>query len=200
MSCWALVPVKARHEGKQRLAGALPGGARIQLMDVMLARVLHATRHCPEIDELCVLTPERAGLPPDIRLLPDTGCGLNESLQAALPVLQAHGATRTVIVFADLPLIESADLSALVAAAAPTRVALAPDHGGSGTNGLCLTLPSAFQLCFGPGSFARHLQEAARIGATVAPIRRDGLAFDIDEPDDLGRLQSRNDPRYAFLP
>lgn len=200
MSCWALIPVKARHEGKQRLGSALPERARTQLMDAMLAQVLHATRQCPEIDERSVLTPERAGLPPDIRVLPDTGCGLNESLQAALALLQAGGATRAAIVFADLPLIEAGDLSALVAAAVKGRIALAPDHRGSGTNALCLALPSAFRLRFGPGSFPRHVAEAARIGATVARIERDGLAFDIDEPDDVRRLKSRNDPRYAFLP
>lgn len=199
MSCWALVPVKARSAGKQRLAQALSEEARTRLIDRMLEQVLEAIAQCPAIASVAVVTPERARLPAGLRVLPDEGAGLNEVLQAALSQLEAQGVARVAIISADLPLLTGADVTALVQAAGNTGVALAPDHTGSGTNALCLTLPTSFRLQFGPGSLARHDVEAARVGREAILVRRDGLAFDIDEPPDVEKLRLRQDPRFDFL-
>lgn len=199
MSCWALVPVKARTAGKQRLARALSEEARTRLIGRMLEQVLAAIAQCPEIAGVAVVTPERAGLAAALRVLSDDGEGLNAALQAALPQLQADGVRRVAIIFADLPLLTVADVTALVQAGGAAGIALAPDHSGSGTNAMCLTLPTAFHFQFGPASLARHSAEARRLGSAAALVRRDGLAFDIDEPQDVEKLRSRKDPRYDFL-
>ena len=199
MSSWALVPVKAGSTGKQRLGQELTPDLRTRLIRVMLTEVLAALTGSPRIDGLAVLSAGREGVPAGTLVLEDAGLGLNAALQAALPQLQARGATRVTILFADLPLVRAEDVTQLVAACDGAGVALAPDHTGTGTNGLTLALPSAFQLQFGPGSFARHLKEAERAGSRAAAVRRAGLAFDIDEPDDLAALRARHDPRYAFL-
>lgn len=198
MSCWALVPVKARTAGKQRLAQTLSETARTRLIDRMLEHVLAAVAQCPDIAGVAVVTPDGGGLAPALRVLPDAGAGLNEALQAALPQLQIEGARCVAIISADLPLLTGADLTALVQAHA-AGIALAPDHTGSGTNAMCLTLPTPFRFQFGPGSLARHCAEAARLGSSAALVRRDGLAFDIDEPADVQKLKLRRDPRYDFL-
>lgn len=199
MSCWALVPVKARTAGKQRLAQALSEEARTRLIGRMLEQALAAIAQCPEIAGVAVVTPDPTGLTAAVRVLPDAGAGLNEALQAALPQLQAQGVRRLAIVSADLPLLTGADVTALVQAAGAAGIALAPDHTGSGTNAMCLTLPSAFRFQFGPGSLARHRAESIRLGSVAALVRREGLAFDIDEPPDVAKLRSREDARYDFL-
>ncbi len=199
MSCWALVPVKARTAGKQRLVHALSEEARTRLISRMLEQVLAAIAQAPEIAGVAVVTPERAGLAAPLRVLTDDGAGLNEALQAALPQLEADGVRRVAIIFADLPLLSVADVTALVQGGGAAGIALAPDHSGNGTNGMCLTLPTAFRFQFGAGSLARHSAEAMRLGSAAALVRRDGLAFDIDEPEDVEKLRSRRDPRYDFL-
>jgi 2-phospho-L-lactate/phosphoenolpyruvate guanylyltransferase len=199
VSCWALVPVKARTAGKQRLAQALSEEARTRLIGRMLEQVLGAIAQCPEIAGVAVVTPDPTGLTASVRVLPDAGAGLNEALQAALPQLQAQGVRRLAIVSADLPLLTGADVTALVQAAGAAGIALAPDHTGSGTNAMCLTLPSAFRFQFGPGSLARHRAESIRLGSVAALVTREGLAFDIDEPTDVAKLRSRKDARYDFL-
>ncbi len=199
MSCWALVPVKARTAGKQRLAQALSEEARARLIQRMLEQVLAAIAQSPEIVGVAVVTPDPTGLTAAVRVLPDAGAGLNEALQAALPQLQAQGVRRVAIVSADLPLLTGADVTALVQAAGAAGIALAPDHTGSGTNAMCLTLPSAFRFQFGPGSFARHRAESIRLGSVAALVTREGLAFDIDEAPDVAKLRSREDARYDFL-
>jgi 2-phospho-L-lactate guanylyltransferase len=191
--------VKARTVGKQRLAQALTEEARTRLIGRMLEHVLAVVTQCPDIAGVAVVTPEREGLAAALRVLPDTGAGLNEALQAALPQLQAEGASRVAIISADLPLLTGADITALVQAGGAAGIALAPDHTGSGTNAMCLTLPTQFRFQFGPGSLARHAAEATRLGSAAALLKRDGLAFDIDEPPDVEKLRSRSDPRYDFL-
>ena len=199
MSSWALVPVKAGGAGKQRLTQRLTLGQRTRLIRVMLAEVLAALAQSPRIDGVAVLSADGDGVPAGIDVLGDAGLGLNASLEGGLRQLHARGATRVTILFADLPLVTAEDVTLLVAAADAADLAIAPDHTGTGTNALTLPLPTAFRLQFGPGSFARHLREAEAVGSRVQAVRRAGLAFDIDEPDDIAALQARHDPRYAFL-
>lgn len=199
MSCWALVPVKARAAGKQRLARSLPEEARVMLVRVMLEHVLATLRHCPEIEEVVVLTPDRDRLPADVRVLADQGAGMNASITAALRVLEGDGVRRVAIVAADLPQLCPEDVAALVQGAHGEGVSLAPDQSGRGTNAACLALPARLEFHFGPGSFAQHLAAARSLGIEPARVARPGLAFDIDEPADLNALRARANPRYAFL-
>lgn len=200
MSCWAIVPVKARAAGKQRLAHALSEELRARLTRVMLEHVLATLTACAEVSGVSVMTPDRDRLPPDVGVIPDaSGGGLNESLHAALALLQRRGVTRVAILLADLPRLTVEDVSALVRAAEDTGIALAPDHTGTGTNAACVPVPTPLRFQFGPDSFARHRAEAARLGLRAASVTREGLAFDLDEPADLARLRALGDPRYAFL-
>ena len=164
----------------------------------MLEHVLSVVRAAP-LAGVAILSPDGEPVPPGTHVLRDRGTGLNAALERALPELLALGATRALIVFADLPLLSVEDFAALERATAASGVALAPDHTGTGSNALGLALPSPFRLQFGVGSCARHQLESERIGRPAALVLRPGLAFDVDEPDDLARLRARADPRYAFL-
>ena len=85
-----------------------------------------------------------------------------------------------IVLHADLPALEAADVEALIEAASEAG-AIAPDHRGSGTNALALLNARDFPFCFGPDSFARHCALLPGCGT----VRRPGLARDIDLPEDL---------------
>ena len=74
-----------------------------------------------------------------------------------------------------------------LAAVPAGEIGIAPDRHGTGTNALSLPLPQAagFAFAFGADSFARHHDEAERLGLTIEVIHSHGLARDIDEPPDL---------------
>ncbi len=199
MSTWALVPVKARHTGKQRLAAALGDERRAQLVRRMLDDVLAALAACAAIDGTLVMSPERDALPATTLLLHDPAAGMNAALDLALESLAQRGATRVALIAADLPLLAPADVAELVSAARTAAVALAPDARGTGTNALCLKLPTAFRCHFGPGSFARHQAEAARHGIACITVARAGFGFDVDEAADLATLRGQRLERYGFL-
>ena len=184
MSCWSLTAVKSRASGKSRLAGELPQERRHALVESMLGHVLDTLRATPEVDQVAVVSPELDRRPTTVTFA-DEGGGLNLALTHAARQAAARGATRLVIVHADLPRVRPEEITALIEGARASGMAIAPDHRGTGTNALCLPLPLPLELVFGPGSFGRHLAAAATRGLTPAIIRLPGLAFDLDDPDDL---------------
>ena len=190
MTCWAIVPVKAPGEGKQRLAGALDPGQRDMIVRAMLARVVAAIRGAKGVDRLVLVGPTRLGADPAIPLLPEPGGGLNPAVSAGFAHAAAQGASRVIVLHADLPDLTPADCEALANPSAGA-MAIAPDRHGKGTNALSLPLPAArgFQFAFGSDSLARHRFEAARLGLALVDVIRPGLARDIDEPDDLDGLE-----------
>ena len=84
------------------------------------------------------------------------------------------------VVHADLPLLEAADMGAVIAGAADGATVLAPSRDG-GTNIIAST--GRFDFRFGPASFARHL--AGTRGSPVKVVARPGTLIEIDTPADL---------------
>jgi len=71
-------------------------------------------------------------------------------------------------------------------------VTLVPDRDDDGTNVAVVPASAGFRFAYGPGSFARHSEEARRLGLGPRVLRRADLAWDVDEPDDLpGPVASR---------
>ena len=148
--------------------------------------VVAAAESAVNVDRICLVGPSRLDLPDDFPLAADPGQGLNPALHSALAEVAALGASRAVVVAADLPTVTPRDLE-LLAAVPAGEIGIAPDRHGTGTNALSLPLPQAagFAFAFGADSFARHHDEAERLGLTIEVIHSHGLARDIDEPPDL---------------
>jgi 2-phospho-L-lactate guanylyltransferase len=114
--------------------------------------------------------------------------GLNRGLDEARAAAMAEGIETLVTLHGDLPNLRAAEIADLIAGVADAAgVAIAPDRGGTGTNGLALRPPDVIAFRFGIGSFRAHRREAARAGVPFVVIDRPGLAFDLDTPDDLAR-------------
>jgi 2-phospho-L-lactate/phosphoenolpyruvate guanylyltransferase len=172
----AIVPIKPPAERKLRLRGRLDADARALLSDAMLRRVLEALARSVKVERTFVLSAQRpAGW--SGKWLLDQGRGLNVELQRI-----ADGRPeRLLVVHADLPLISTEDVDALLAAST-NGVAIAADRHGLGTNAIALQAPARFRFAFGVGSLRRHLEAA---GPAAQIVHRPGLALDVDTPDDL---------------
>lgn len=186
MACWAVIPIKPFVHGKSRLAEALDAPAREALARAMFSYVIDAARAARTVDRVCLLGASRQGLDDSLPLLADPGGGLNPALQFALGQLSGEPIARMLVLFGDLPLVRSREVELLAAGDGQT-VLIAPDRHDTGTNALSIPLPAArdFRFAFGGGSFAKHRAEAERLGLKLAVIRSEGLARDVDEPDDL---------------
>ena len=99
----------------------------------------------------------------DVRLLHETRpAGLNAAAVFAAAELAAAGRERALFLPADLPLIRSEDIEAVIEAHSRSATdVIVPSTDESGTNALFVELPPRFQFAFGPDSFNRHLANAA---------------------------------------
>jgi 2-phospho-L-lactate/phosphoenolpyruvate guanylyltransferase len=143
------------------------------------------------VHQTIVVSPERDLVPAAIPVLADTGESLNIALAQAHRMLRDFGCHEVVVLPADLPQITGAEIDTLVRAGRDGGFSIAPDATGTGTNALCLVATQPFQFQFGPDSQRLHLQEAQRMGLTSQVVRLPGLAFDVDSPADLERLEEQ---------
>jgi 2-phospho-L-lactate guanylyltransferase len=183
VSGWtAIVPFKPPGARKTRLAEILSPQQREMLSERLFRHVLTTLRAVPMVSRVVVLSAGRPG--DEVAWLQDGGGGLNVELHAARRGL---GATRVVIIHADLPFVGPADVTALLAAG-EGGCAIAPDRHKAGTNALALNGLPDFGFAFGQGSFQKHLQAS---GHQARIVDRPGLGFDIDTPEDFNLAVSR---------
>lgn len=193
MTVWIVIPVKAPAACKTRLSSVLDEDDRQDLVAKMLSRTITAAAGAVGMEQLRLLGPSRHGLSHAISVLDDPGNGLNHALAGARDTAANAGIKRLILLSADLPLIQAVDIAALLDIA-EDGIAGAPNLGGHGTNALSLPLPQAahFQFHYGEASFAAHQMEAKRLGLPFSVVVRHGLAFDIDQPEDLKEWRVSN--------
>jgi len=188
MTTRVIVPHRGLDASKSRLSPVLSPDERGDLAAHLLRRVLRIARQA--VPDVVVISPsadlgeliEASGA----RLLVQRGMGLNAGLDQARDVAVAEGMETLLVLHGDLPELDVPDVQALIAAVPDEGgVAIAPDRGGSGTNGLALRPPAAIPFRFGIDSFSAHQEAARSAGVPLAIVRRPGLAFDLDTPDDL---------------
>ncbi len=175
-----LVPVKAFRHAKVRLAPALSGAERVELARMMAGRVVAAARDLPaavvcDDDEVSAWA---ATLGAEVIWRP--GRGLNAAVADGVDELAATGFERVIVAHADLP--HALDLTWV---ADFDGITLVPDRRDDGINVCCVPARSGFGFAYGPGSFARHQAEAARLGLALRVEREARLGWDVDTPDDL---------------
>ncbi|HZP89207.1 MAG TPA: 2-phospho-L-lactate guanylyltransferase [Burkholderiales bacterium] len=190
---WAVVPLKSVEAAKSRLRPALDANARQRLYVAMARHVLLTLMHTPGVGKVAVVTSSAAirafARTAGAEVIDDVGeSGTAQACRFALQRL-AHE-PRILIVSGDLPLLSAEALAPMIALdPASPHVAIAPDRHRTGTNVLLCAPPAVVPMCFGVGSFARHVEAATRCGATVHVVDNERLALDIDQPDDLRLLQ-----------
>jgi 2-phospho-L-lactate guanylyltransferase len=175
-----VVPVKAFHAAKLRLAPALSPGARAVLAREMATRVVRAAGPLP-VTVVCDDEDVRAwAVAAGATVHWTPGLGLDGAVHAGVDAAAAAGADRVVVAHADLPLATGLDH-----VVGTEGVLLVPDRWNDGTNVIALPAASGFQFSYGPGSFARHRAEAERLGLPVLIAVDQVLGWDVDVPDDL---------------
>jgi 2-phospho-L-lactate guanylyltransferase len=191
--CCALIAVKQRVACKSRLRTALTPAAHLSLVRSMLDHVLSAARGAGSVRQIIVLTPERDTLPADVPVLADTGAGLNLALADAHRALLGLGVGELLVLPADLPHVTAGEIDQLIDAGRRGGCAIAPDLAGVGTNALYVRTREAFDFRFGSDSLKQHLIESRRLGLAAQQLRLPGLAFDVDRPCDLDRMELKRE-------
>lgn len=181
-----VIPIRAFALGKARLAREVSPDERAELACRFATRVAAAAGDLPTV--VVTSAPEVAewarGL--GIPMIADPG-SLDDAAVAGRSFLAGQGCERVVVAHADLPFART--LAPVAADGPEPVVAVVPCHRDDGTPVLSVPAAAPFRFSYGPGSFRRHVDEAARLGLTVRVVRDPDLAFDVDVPADLERLR-----------
>src|SRR5512136_2855608 len=122
MTLWAIVPVKPLRFGKSRLAAMLTPDERTDLNRRLLAHTLDTLTAIPEIEHVLVVSRDQAALSLarsyGARTVQENGAPqLNVALARATVVARNYATRGILIVPADLPLLTSEDVQAMLARA-----------------------------------------------------------------------------------
>ncbi len=197
MSCAAIIAIKGGDRAKSRLAGVLPPCVRARLVQMMLQHVVSVVRATEGIAEILLVSGNAERYSCDAVPVRDASRGLSMAFGTGARVARARGHRAALLLPADLPMLVSADLDALLRVSHTMQTTIAPNRAGDGTNAMYVPLELPIRLAFGAGSYARHRDALARAGCTPGVVIRSGLAVDIDEVPDLDALRGRQ--QYDFL-
>lgn len=181
MSWTAVVPLKTRGERKSRLAELLSAEERAALSIRMFRHVVDVLADIPAIGRIVVLADQRpAGWDSD--WIADSGRGLNAELHLVRKAVTGD----LIVLHADLPLLGSKDVIALIAAAARRGLAIAPDRHGTGTNSIAIKGGEEIDFAFGADSYRLHRKQCP----DAEVVKRGGFELDLDTKDDLKIAES----------
>jgi 2-phospho-L-lactate guanylyltransferase len=195
MRTLAIVPIKSFEVAKRRLSESLASGGRRSLVQAMFSDVLGALRRVEGVEAIAVVTADvaagSAAAGERMVVLADDVCaGQSEATQIGIRYAIENGYERVLLVPGDTPLLQPAELEELLARGERDAigVAIVADRHGTGTNGLLITPPGAFDPSFGPGSLERHLAQARERDLVHRVEALPSLEHDIDTPGDLAAL------------
>jgi 2-phospho-L-lactate guanylyltransferase len=188
-----LVPIKNTASAKQRLASVLDQPARTQLAQAMLTDVLttlHDWKNRPEVG-IVTSDPYAMKLAAEYRfeVIPDpNNPGETDAIEMATQVCVERGEDSTLVIPADIPLIESWELEEICKQAPAEGSVLVPAGDGRGTNAALRRPANLFPLRFGNDSFKPHHAAAQGTGKPCVILNLPGIAVDVDNPPDLRQL------------
>jgi 2-phospho-L-lactate guanylyltransferase len=191
MRPWLLVPAKSLAAGKSRLLAVLGDDERRDLNARLLRRILATAarfpgRDCTAVvsecdDVLCLAT--QCG----VRTIRQTfGAGLNRATEEGITALRRLGAQDIIVIACDEPLVRPSDIRKIADVRARAGgVVICPDRHFRGTNAMLVPCNATPRFQFGEESFAKHCQEALRLGFVPTVHVNARIAFDVDTPGDL---------------
>jgi len=186
VSTAAVIPIRGFVDGKARLHPQFDADVRADLVERMAENVVTAAGSRPVL--VVSSAPEvrrwAAGL--GLAVLDDPG-SLNGAAHEGRRWWAERGASRVVVVHADLPLARTLESVDPIGADDATVYAVMC-RAGDGTPALSVPVTAsgnAFTFRYGAGSFARHREEAARVGLAFKAVDDPGLSFDVDTLDDV---------------
>lgn len=190
----ALIPVKSLNNAKSRLASILAAEERRALVLSMLETVVTRCLDCHRISKVCVITPDPAIAATTealgaITVYESGDAGLNGAVASGLQRTQHFEAEQILILPADIPFLDSSDLSQIFDAADARRPSvLVPCHKGAGTNAVLIPADTPFRPQFGRASFWHHFAQLSALGLKPRALSLPGIAADIDDPEDLALI------------
>jgi 2-phospho-L-lactate/phosphoenolpyruvate guanylyltransferase len=185
-----LVPVKNLSSAKQRLAAVLDQPSRTALAQAMLHDVLTTLNGWGGHPPVAIVTSDPYAITLAEKLkfevIPDPdNLGETRAIEMATRICVERGADSTLVIPADIPLIQAWEFDEILKHAPAEGSVLVPAADGRGTNAAFRRPANLFPLRFGNDSFKPHHAAAQATGKPCLVLNLPGIAVDIDNPSDL---------------
>jgi 2-phospho-L-lactate guanylyltransferase len=199
-----LVPVKNLRNAKQRLAPLLDTPARLELANAMVEDVLESLGLWQNRPEVGVVTTDpfatELAQKFNFEVIPDSNISETDAITTATDFCLRRGTDFTLVIPADIPLIQPWEVEAVLQSAPAQGSVLVPAADGRGTNAAFRRPANLFPLRFGNDSFRPHLASAQASGKPCVTLTLPGIARDVDNPSDLRDLaEASGDTRAQRL-
>lgn len=190
-----LVPIKDTASAKQRLSAVLDQASRTELARAMLHDVLTALHNWKTATPVAVVTGDlyatRLAAQYGFEVIEDRdNPGETGAIEMATRVCVERGVKTTLVIPADVPLIQARELEQILKQAPAEGSVLVPAGDGRGTNAIFRRPADLFPLRFGNDSFKPHHAAARATGKPCVVLRLPGIAVDVDNPADLQQIIS----------
>lgn len=114
--------------------------------------------------------------------------GETGAIEMATRICVERGEDSTLVIPADIPLIQAWELEEILKQAPAEGSVLVPAADGRGTNAALRRPADLFPLRFGNDSFKPHHAAAQATGKACVILNLPGIAVDVDNPEDLQQL------------
>ena len=190
-----LVPIKDTATAKQRLAAVLDQASRTELARAMLHDVLTTLYNWENRPAVGIVTGDlyasTLAAEYGFEVIPDRdNPGETGAIEMATRVCVQRGLDFTMVIPADIPLIQVRELEEILRNAPAEGSVLVPAGDGRGTNAALRRPADLFPLRFGNDSFKPHHAAAQATGKPCIVLQLPGIAVDVDNPTDLLQLIS----------
>jgi 2-phospho-L-lactate/phosphoenolpyruvate guanylyltransferase len=190
-----LVPVKNLSVAKQRLAAVLDQPSRTKLAQAMLHDVLTALHGWKNRPQVAVVTSDSYAVTLAMEfgfgnIADPDNPGETAAIEMATRICVDRGVDSTLVIPADIPLIQVWELEEIVKNAPAAGSVLVPAADGRGTNAAFRRPADLFPLRFGNDSFKPHHAAGQATGKPCVVLHLPGIAVDVDNPEDLQQLLS----------
>lgn len=188
-----IVPLKALHFAKQRLAKAIDPGQRIALTLAMANDVFSVLKKSNKIDRVLVCAGDDTGAElakkfgfSVVRDNQSIAGDLNQVIQSALAQLSVK---HVMVVHADLPCLQVENIETLVTALEQVDVVISPDVNEQGSNIVAWKTATGFSPVYGQSSFEHNQGIAEQQNLTLTVCKLPTVAIDVDTANDLSAVQ-----------
>src|SRR5213082_1333031 len=164
-----LVPVKNLENAKQRLASLLDHDTRTELAQAMLHDVLDALSACCSYSEISLVTSDPFVLDLaqafSFQVISDaTNRSETDAIEMATQLCESRGVESTLVIPADIPLIQSSEVTTILQAAPEEGSVLVPAADGRGTNAVFVVPLLSFRCASATTASSRISRRRTRAG------------------------------------
>jgi 2-phospho-L-lactate/phosphoenolpyruvate guanylyltransferase len=188
-----LIPIKNLANAKQRLASVLDQADRTELAQAMLYDVCEEVAKVANPADVSLVTSDpfavAVAMEFHFQVIPDDATrSETDAIEMATQFCETREIRNTLVIPADIPLIQASELKTIFLAAPAEGSVLVPAADGRGTNAIFRCPASLFPLRFANDSFKPHIAAAQAVQKPCVILSLPGIGLDVDNPADLHQL------------